>query len=80
VVRNPVTLRELEVFTAYCQADNMEAAAETLHISPQTVKNTLTVLYRKLGVKNGHQLAWKLWGGETQVITLEGRMLAVKVL
>jgi DNA-binding NarL/FixJ family response regulator len=79
-MKHPVTLRELEVFTAYCQADNTDEAAEALHISPQTVKNTLTVLYRKLGVKNGHQLAWKLWGGETAVITLDGVKLAVKVL
>ena len=49
-----ITDRELDLLHKLDQGLTNGAIADELHISVQTVKNLLTVLYRKLGVANRH--------------------------
>jgi DNA-binding CsgD family transcriptional regulator len=52
----PPTNREIEVLLASARLGEQEAAKQ-LGISQQTVKNTLTTLYRKLGARGvGHAI------------------------
>ncbi len=57
-----LTERQFQIFVEYCAADTLEDAARRLGISPQTLKNSLTTVYRRLDVTSARQAAWRLWG------------------
>ncbi len=51
-----LTPREIGIVRAILAAQSNKAIAEELGISEQSVKNRLTQLYRKLGVRNRLEL------------------------
>ena len=58
--RPALTPREREIVAAMMTASSNKAIAAKLGITEQSVKNRLTALYRKMGVKNRLQLVIKL--------------------
>ena len=48
----PLSLREVEVLTLAARGLSVRGIAETLTISPATVKTHLEHIYRKLGVRD----------------------------
>ncbi len=52
---SPLSLRELQVLTYLSQGQTNKEIACQLGISPQTVKNHLASLFRKLGVEDRTQ-------------------------
>ena len=57
----PPTLRELEVFLAYVDHSTASAAGPALGITPGTVKETMRVLYAKIGARSKMHAALILW-------------------
>jgi LuxR family maltose regulon positive regulatory protein len=55
----PLTRRELELLALIRQRRSLQEIAETLVISPSTVKNHAHNIYTKLGVRNGRQAVAK---------------------
>jgi LuxR family maltose regulon positive regulatory protein len=55
----PLTRRELELLALIRQRRSLQEIAETLVISPSTVKNHTHNIYTKLGVRNGRQAVAK---------------------
>ena len=51
----PLTNREIEVLRMLAKGVSNNKIAESLYISPETVKRHLSTIYRKLEVKNRHQ-------------------------
>jgi LuxR family maltose regulon positive regulatory protein len=51
----PLTNREIEILMILAKGVSNSEIAESLHISPETVKRHLSTIYRKLDVKNRHQ-------------------------
>jgi DNA-binding CsgD family transcriptional regulator len=47
-----LTVAEYRTLSAYAALGDQESAAQSLHISPQTVKNELTSAYKKLGARS----------------------------
>lgn len=56
-----LTHREIEVFRATVYYGTDRAAAAVLGISPETVKNVLTNIRRKLNITNTIEVAEVLW-------------------
>ena len=50
-----MTNREIEVLRKLATGMTNQQIADTLFISPETVKRHLSTIYRKLEVKNRHQ-------------------------
>lgn len=44
--------REAEVLAVYVESPNLDAAASSLGISPQTAKNHMHAIHRKLGLRH----------------------------
>ena len=63
-----VTKREVEVLLAVADADDLEAAAKAVGISPHVVRTTTARLRGKLGVKTNMQAFRKLMGGVQFVV------------
>ncbi len=51
-----LTLRESEILPLLLEGASNEEIGEKLHISPHTVKNHITVIYRKTGTENRFDL------------------------
>ncbi len=56
------TPRQLEVFEAVCRLGSQKAAAHALGMSVRGVEDTLTRMYRRMGVKGMGQAAYAIWG------------------
>ena len=54
--KHGVSAREMEILSLMIDGKSYKQMEETLHISIHTVKSHVYNLYRKLGVKNRHQL------------------------
>jgi len=55
VLIEPLTNREIEVLKALEKGGSNNEIAESLYISPETIKKHLSTIYRKLEVKNRHK-------------------------
>lgn len=64
-----MTLRDLEIFCAICDADSMTAAAEQLHISQSSVSQAIANIEREYDVRLFERFSKKLY------ITGTGRLL-----
>lgn len=64
-----MTLRDLEIFCAICETNNMTAAAERLHISQSSVSQVIANIEGEFGVRLFERFAKKLY------ITESGRLL-----
>lgn len=51
-----LTLRETDVLSLLVEGASNNAIGESLHISPHTVKNHVSVIFRKIGVSNRFEL------------------------
>ncbi|MDR2193634.1 MAG: LuxR C-terminal-related transcriptional regulator [Treponema sp.] len=51
-----LTKREREIVTLIATGYDNKSIAETLFLAPQTVKNHVSVIYSKLGVKNRFEI------------------------
>ena len=56
---DPLTNREIEVLKLLATGGSNNELANSLHISPETVKRHLSTIYRKLAVKSRHQAVIK---------------------
>jgi DNA-binding CsgD family transcriptional regulator len=56
-----LSVRQREVLTAYCRADTAEEAAQSLGITPATLRNTMTSVRSILGVTSTRQAAYRVW-------------------
>lgn len=56
----PLTAREIDVLRSYCENETHEAAAEALKMGVQTLKNHLSKIYAKIGVRKAHAAVYKL--------------------
>ena len=56
-----LTKRQKEEFLALVKYGNVYEAAKELGISPQTLKNVMGYLYRKIGASNRSHAAWLLY-------------------
>jgi LuxR family maltose regulon positive regulatory protein len=54
-VAQPLTDRELEILRLVAQPMSSREVAETLHLSPNTVKTHLSSIYRKLAAPTRNQ-------------------------
>ena len=65
----PLSARQLEILTLYAAADSEKEVAARLDLSLQTVKNTLTAAYDRLGVTSRmgafRRMGWVRVGGLT---------------
>ena len=59
-----VSKREAEVLNLLCEGFNYKTIAESLFISPNTVRYHLKNIYRKLHVNSRHEAVLKVTGGE----------------
>jgi DNA-binding CsgD family transcriptional regulator len=59
----PLTPREKEILQLYVELASANAVAEVLALSPQTVKNHLYEMRKKVGAKNTSQLVYMLATG-----------------
>jgi DNA-binding NarL/FixJ family response regulator len=57
----PATSRQKQVLAASVRCGGQQPAADELGIGLQTVKNTLSALYRKLGVDTATAAVVRLW-------------------
>lgn len=53
--QQPLSEREIEILTLAKQGLPSPQIGQTLHIAPGTVRNHLSTIYRKLGVKSRHE-------------------------
>lgn len=51
---------EMRVLKAYCEMETHADAARALDISPQTLKNHLGSIYKKVGARKAHSAIYKL--------------------
>jgi DNA-binding NarL/FixJ family response regulator len=63
-VRHRPTRRQLEVLRAYIAAGSIAGAAETLDIAESTARQHLSALYRRTGLSNAAQAAYRLGQAE----------------
>lgn len=56
-----MTVSDLTILRAYAETGDIAAAAQRLGMSPQTVKNRLSRLYRRRGCVSGVQAIWLLY-------------------
>lgn len=54
------TPRELTVLRAYAETGSTKAAGALLGIVPQTVRNHLLAIHRRLGVETSVEAVWRL--------------------
>jgi DNA-binding CsgD family transcriptional regulator len=74
--RPRLTQREIEVFDAVCRHGGNQRAAVALDISEQTVKNTMSFIYRKMGTVSLGQTARTVYR-RAILDDLEAKVLAV---
>ncbi|UCH60357.1 MAG: response regulator transcription factor [Anaerolineales bacterium] len=53
--QQPLSMREIEILTLASQGLPNPQIGQALHIAPGTVRNHLSTIYRKLGVKSRHE-------------------------
>ncbi|HSF79978.1 MAG TPA: response regulator transcription factor [Anaerolineales bacterium] len=53
--QQPLSIREIEILTLASQGLPNPQIGQALHIAPGTVRNHLSTIYRKLGVKSRHE-------------------------
>lgn len=64
IMANGITERETEIMDLLLAGYSRGSIAERLSLSPHTVKNHVTSIYRKLGVHSNHELAALILGLE----------------
>lgn len=55
-----LSLREREIAARYAKGETHSAIAVALSLSPATVRNHIAHCFKKLGVSNKVELAWRL--------------------